>query len=143
MGVAHSGDDALASKFGELFALLRECVELFSVPRSMCAHEITRLQERATVLSQKWPRTLTPKFHVMLHHMAPFARQWASIGLGSEQCIESSHRVFNEFERTFAGVTSMCVKLKSMVKRFRLRASAKVPTYTPPTRARASDIAND
>jgi hypothetical protein len=82
-------------------------------------------------LAELWPRTFTPKFHVLTHHMPQFARDWSSIGLASEQCVESSHRLFNSLDVTFAGMTNMILKLKSMVKRFRLRASTSVSDYTP------------
>lgn len=131
---ADCGDDATAAKYRRLFAALRECSQLFSAPRALCSHEIKRLEEHSAALAELWPRTFTPKFHVMTHHMPRFARDWGSIGLASEQCVESSHRLFNSLDVTFAGVTNVILKLKSMVKRFRLRARA--PAYTQPKRGR-------
>jgi hypothetical protein len=133
---AAGGDDATAAKYRRLFAGLLECSELISAPRALCSHEIKRLEERSAALAKLWPRTFTPKFHVMTHHMPQFARDWGSIGLASEQCVESSHRLFNSLDVTFAGMTNMIFKLKSMVKRFRLRASTAVADYMPPKRGK-------
>jgi hypothetical protein len=133
---ADCGDDGVAAKYRRLFAQLRECSLLFSAPRVLCSHEIKRLEERSAALAKLWPRTFTPKFHVLTHHMLQFARDWGSIGLASEQCVESSHRLFNSLCITFAGMTNMILKLKSMVKRFRLRASAAADDYTPPKRCK-------
>jgi hypothetical protein len=140
---ADGGDDATAAKYRRLFAALRECSQLFSAPRALCSHEIKRLEERSAALAKLWPRTFTPKFHVMTHHMPQFARDWGSIGLASEQCVESSHRLFNSLGITFTGVTNMRLKLKSMVKRFCLRASTDVGDYTPPNRGKDAKPAPD
>jgi hypothetical protein len=140
---ADGGDDATTAKYRRLFAALRECSQLFSMPRALCLHEIKLLEERSSALAKVWPRTFTPKFHVMTYHMPQFARDWGSIGLASEQCVESSHRLFNSLDITFAGVTNIVLKLKSMAKRFRLRASTKVADYTPPKRAKRADNTPD
>jgi len=136
--ISEGGDDAIAAKYVGLFAKLSECSKLFSAARALCSHEIKRLEQRSAELAALWPRTFTPKFHLMRFHMPQFARDWGSIGLASEQCVESSHRLFNSLDITFAGVTNMILKLKSMGKRFRLRSSRTVPDYTPPKRARTS-----
>jgi hypothetical protein len=132
------GDDAVAIKYGRLFAILWVCCKLFSAARALCLHEIKRLEQRSAELAALWPRTFTPKFHLLTFHMPQFAREWGSIGLASEQCVESSHRLFNSIDLTFAGVTNMFLKLKSLGKRFRLRASRTIPDYTPPKRARSA-----
>ncbi len=133
---ADGGDDATATKYRRLFAALLECSQLFSAPRTLCSHEIKYLEERSAVLAGLWPRSYTPKFHLLTHHMPQFARDWGSIGLASEECVESSHRLFNSLDITFAGMTNVILKLKSMVKRFRLRRSTAAADSKQPKRGK-------
>lgn len=130
----YSGDDAIAQKYGALFGRLYECFKLYSAARPLCSHEIRMLELHSSALASQWPRTFTPKFHLLTYHMPQFARDWLSIGLSSEQCVESSHPKFNELLRTFAGITDPVRKVETIGKRFRVQSDSSIPDYTPPKR---------
>ncbi len=57
--------------------------------------------------------------------------------------VESSHRLFNALDVTFAGVTNVIVKLKAMVKRVRLRCSPSATEYEPQRRSKRGVPASD
>ena len=137
---AYGGDDGIAQKYASLLSKLYDCSKLFSAARPLCLHEIERLERYSSELAALWPRTFTPKFHLLTFHMPHFARDWGSIGLASEQCVEASHRMFNSLGVTFAGLTNPILRLKSMGRRFLLRADPSIPKYTPPKRVRHSTV---
>jgi hypothetical protein len=126
-----SGSDALAEKYGLLLGRLYECFQLYSAARPLCAHEIRLLEMHSAALASQWPRQFTPKFHLLTYHMPQFARDWLSIGLSTEQCVESSHPMFNELERNLAGITQPERKLTSIGQRILVRSDPSIASYTP------------
>lgn len=50
--------------------------------------------------------SLTPKAHILLHHLPEFAEKFKFVGLLSEQGIESTHHRFNLAENRFASITN-------------------------------------
>ena len=130
----YGGDDAIAQTYGALFGRLYECFKLYSAARPLCSHEIRLLELHSAALVPDWPRTFTLKFHLLTYHMPQFARDWLSIGLSSEQCIESSHPKFNELLRTFAGIIDPVRKVETIGKRFRIQSDPSIASYTPPKR---------
>jgi hypothetical protein len=128
------GSDERAARYASLFANLLECFQLYSAARPLCAHELQRLELRSAELAARWPRHFTPKFHLLTYHMPQFARDWLSIGLSTEQCVESSHPMFNALDRTFAGITQPVAKLESIGKQFLLHSDASIPEYSPARR---------
>ena len=128
------GNDELAQKYSTLFAKLLQCFQLYSAARTLCSHELQLLEIRSAELASLWPRQFTPKFHLLTYHMPQFARDWLSIGLSTEQCVESSHSMFNELKRRFAGVTDPLKKMAVMTKGFLLQSDASIPEYSPAQR---------
>jgi hypothetical protein len=128
------GDDALAQKYSVLFAKLFECFQLYSAARPLCSHELQLLEMRSTELASIWPRQFTPKFHLLTYHMPQFARDWLSVGLSTEQCVEAAHPIINELVRTCHGITQPVAKLRAIGKQFLLQSAASVADYAPPHR---------
>ena len=128
------GNDELSQKYSILFAKLLECFQLYSAARPLCSHELQLLEIRSAELASLWPRQFTPKFHLLTYHMPQFARDWLSIGLSTEQCVESSHSMFNELQRRFAGITDPLKKMAVMTKGFLLQSDASIPEYSPAQR---------
>ena len=93
-------------------------------------------------LLARWPHaTTTPKLHVLAFHTAAFARRWGSVGLSTEQSVESSHKLFNELGRTFVCVPNEQERLRAVSERFLLHG--RVPeTNTAPSSAGVSSAVN-
>ena len=53
--------------------------------------------------------TITPKAHILLHHLPDFSQRFGFLGLLSEQGIEALHHRFNMAEKRF-----MCIKEEEM-----------------------------
>lgn len=132
--VTESGDDEVALQYDGLFAKLLECWRLYSAARPLCAHEVQLLEMRSAELATMWPRRFTPKFHLLTYHMPQFAHDWLSVGLSTEQCVESSHTIINTLDRTFAGITDRVPKLTSIGKRFLVHSDPAIPNFVPPPR---------
>ncbi len=49
-------------------------------------------------------RSITRKMHILIFHCPQFARRWGTIGLLSEQKLESLHSQANKVERSYAGI---------------------------------------
>jgi len=128
------GNDELAQKYALLFAKLLQCFQLYSAARPLCSHELQLLEIRSAELASLWPSQFTPKFHLLTYHMPQFARDWLSIGLSTEQCVESSHSIFNELQRRFACITRPIKKLELMAKGFLLQSDSYIPEYSPAQR---------
>ena len=125
---AVAGDDASALKFSANLTKLK-IASLSSIDH---AHYARTKSTRETRGCASWPRSFTPKFHLLGWHMVPFARVWRSIGLAAEQGVESTHRIFNRRHTTFAGICGVVMKLKSAVKHFLLKQN---DSTTPRQRA--------
>jgi len=128
------GNNQLAQKYASLFSKLLQCFQLYSAARPLCSHELQLLEIRSAELASIWPRHFTPKFHLLTYHMPQFARDWLSIGLSTEQCVESSHSMVNELKRIFAGTTDPLKKIEWIGKRFLLQSDASIPEYSPAKR---------
>ena len=131
-------DHSAASRFGTLFSKLRLCVDLYSKPRYLCSHEIRALQLRCASIGNWFPRnfpteSLPPKFHLLTQHIPQFADRWHTVGLASEQPIESTHRIMNRLDRTYATVSDP-VKVRSQMAQFHLEGSSLISDVKPTPR---------
>jgi hypothetical protein len=72
----------------------------------LCEHEKRQLELRCASFGCWFPTrfpdsSLPPKFHILIVHVPQFAGEWHSVGVASEQVIESMNRVVNSMHAIF------------------------------------------
>lgn len=76
--------------------LTKKDIESFEILLATFLRLLTKLEPK---------RSVTPKIHDLLCHVAPFMHRWSTWGLMSEQPIEAFHAAYNRVARTYS-----CVK---------------------------------
>jgi hypothetical protein len=130
------GSNELAEQYGVLFSKLRQCHVLYSAARWLCPHEQLALWLRCASVGNWYPhsfqaQSLPPKFHLLTRHMPEFAEKWRSIGLASEQAVESSNRIFNRLQTTHITNSDDVLQMKAMMQQLRLESNPAVRVVTP------------
>ena len=130
------GSNELAERYGVLFSKLRQCHVLYSAARWLCPHELLALWHRCASIGNWFPRrfpkqSLPPKFHLLTRHMPVFAEKWRSVGLASEQAVESSNRIFNRLQTTHITNSDDVLQMKAMLQQLRLESNPAVRVIAP------------
>lgn len=74
-------------------------------------------KEFATKLKEFYPnQSVTPKMHFLVTHVPQFARRHKTLGLLSEQSLESLHAKVNGIERQFSGIRDVERRMKLMMQ---------------------------
>jgi hypothetical protein len=133
------GSNKLAERYGVLFSKLRDCHVLYSAARWLCPHELLALWHRCASIGNWFPhrfpkQSLPPKFHLLTRHMPLFAEKWRSVGLASEQAVESSNRIFNRLQTTHITNADDVLQMKAMLQQLRLESNPAVRVVTALTR---------
>ena len=129
----------LAVRFTTLFHKLQQCDALYSVARPLCRHEMRALELRCASFGNWFPHTfpdtsLPPKFHLLTREIPLFAERWETVGLGSEQAVESSNRVVNRLDRTYGTLSEAQTRLGAIVQQLVLEHNPAVSVLVPQTR---------
>ena len=107
-----------------IYSLLKkfsECYTLISRNSPICKHEVKYLGLRCASLGCYFPTNfcdsnLTRKLHQLSHHMYIKARQIHTVGMESEQCIESIHPLCNKLNCMYCTVTNKSANLVLIAK---------------------------
>ena len=96
----------LINKFSTLLYKFRACYTLYSANRELCRHEVELLALRCASFGCWVPmnfpdESLSRKFHLLVVDVPRQARRLQTVGMITEQTIESIHPYINKLERLF------------------------------------------
>jgi len=133
------GDHATAQQFTTLFHKLYQCYALYSVARPLCRHEQRALELRCASFGNWFPHrcndvSLPPKFHLLTQEIPRFAVRWHTVGLASEQAVESSNRIVNRLDRTYTTIREPEKRLAALVRQLALEHNPAVSVILPRAR---------
>ena len=122
-----------------IFDLFHRAYRLYTAARILTDAEVTMLEGWcpmvASQLHQHFPEeSITPKLHMLAVEIPRFARQFRTVGLFTEQNIESFHAQVNQFGRQYAGVASTLHRYELMFQAAILKCSPQIEAYEPPKR---------
>ena len=103
-------DMDIQEKVETLLTLFSQIYELFSANHPLCKHEVELIAFRCYQFGSWFPTNfpeanLIRKFHVLTFHVPEKARLHWTVGMETEQGIESVHPFVNKWNRTFASIT--------------------------------------
>jgi hypothetical protein len=111
--------------FAKLFMKARA---IYMASRALTEDEIEDLRATCAELGafflKNFPEeSVTPKMHYIVEHYPAFARMWGSIGMYSEQNMESTHPHINQLQRTYATIPNKGEQLKQVFRQHHLQQS--------------------
>jgi hypothetical protein len=74
--------------------------------------------------------SLPPKFHLLTKHIPIFAQRWQTVGLASEQAVESMNRIVNRLERTYTTISNREQQLTALMDQLLLENNPDVRAIT-------------
>ena len=135
------GSYDLATQYFMLMHKLSKCHSLFSVCRPLTDQEkqqfITCVGYLSSYYATHFPTSsVTPKFHMLTYEMPLFLLKHGTIGMFSEQGLESLHPEYNRLDRTFSSIGhyNTVQKLECMHHQSTLEHDSRVPAFVKPTR---------
>jgi len=123
----------------DLFQLFAACYKLYTADRFLSPEEIASLSTSCrsfgTKFKEYFPReSITPKMHQLCVDIPRFARTYGTVGLYSEQAIESMHAEENQLMRDYAGVGDNIHKHKLVFQALYRKHCPAIPAFEPPRR---------
>ncbi len=123
----------------ELFQLFSSCYKLYTADRFLSPEEITSLSQQCrsfgTKFKEYFPQeSITLKMHQLAVDIPRFARMHGTVGMYSEQAIESLHAEENQLMRDYAGVGDNINKHKLVFQALYRKHCPAVPAFEPPRR---------
>jgi hypothetical protein len=123
----------------ELFQLFAACYQLYTADRFLTPEEIDSLSQQCrsfgTKFHEYFPReSITLKMHQLAVDIPRFARTYRTVGLYSEQAIESMHAEENQLMRDYAGIGDNIHKHKLVFQALYRKHCPAIPTFEPPRR---------
>jgi hypothetical protein len=123
----------------QLFQLFAACYKLYTADRFLTEEEIDSLSQQChsfgTKFHEYFPReSITLKMHQLAVDIPRFARTYRTVGLYSEQAIESMHAEENQLMRDYAGVGDNIHKHKLVFQALYRKHCPAIPAFTPPLR---------
>ena len=135
------GSDSLALKYLSYLYKLSKCHALFSLSRPLTDDEKKRfmifVDDLSLYYAAHFPTSsVTPKFHMLTYEMPLFLQKHGTIGMFTEQALESVHPEYNRLDRTFSSIGhyNTVQKLKCMHNQSMLEHDSRVPSFVKPTR---------
>ena len=121
----------------ELFQLFAECYKLYTADRFLNEAEVDSLSQQCASFGIKFteyfPReSITLKLHQLAVDVPRFARIHNTVGLYSEQAIESLHAEVNQLLRVYAGMGNTFSKHKLVFQALYRKHCPSVPAFEPP-----------
>ncbi|XP_074661605.1 uncharacterized protein LOC141914238 [Tubulanus polymorphus] len=121
-------DESISSLFQELFERLRSLYRLYSASRFLSKDEIsnmtTQCHDFGRFFTSKFPNVnITPKIHILVYHVPEFVNMWGTLGLFSEQALESKHASVNRDNRTFCSIRDNVLRSKLLFQNQALYAT--------------------
>ena len=122
--------------FVELFTRFRDIYKLMAAKRILEQHEIQKLctmcYQFGSWFPSKFPQATIPiKLHLLTHHVPEFVTQWRSLGLFSEQLLESVHAKANVLHRTFSSMRERPKQLHLVYSHLSMHAPASIKPVVP------------
>jgi hypothetical protein len=123
----------------ELFQLFAACYKLYTADTFLSPEEIASLGEKCRAFGSKFheyfPReSITPKLHLLAVDIPRFARTYGTVGLYSEQAVESMHAETNQLLRDYAGVGDNMRKHQLVFQALYRKHCPTIPLFFPPLR---------
>lgn len=123
-------DESKQHNFYYLFITLNQIFQIMLASKQLSEEEIISLEDEildfAKCMKDLFPEvTLTPKMHVLMHHVVDFAQKYKTCGLLSEQSLEHSHAVINRQDRILKNVQQKQKRIKLLMKRNLLLTTKK------------------
>ena len=84
-------------------------------------NSVRSISEDRIRISRKLIRPLTPKEHILINHVYPFAHQHKSIGLFSEQAGESIHARFNSIYDRYNHISNIADRYQLVFDKFNVQ----------------------
>ena len=106
---------AIQQKVVTLLDTFKSCYDLYTANRVLCKHEVEMLALRCSSFGCWFPvnfpeQNLRRKFHLLTVGIPKQARRIRTVGMITEQTIETIHPYINELDRRFAKVTNKTQK---------------------------------
>ena len=135
------GSDDLAFKYHMYMHKLSKCHALFSACRPLTDDErkqfVVYVNDLSLYYATHFPTSsVTPKFHMLTYEMPLFLQKHGTIGMFSEQGLESLHPEYNRLDRTFRSIGhhNTVQKLECMHNQSMLEHDSRVPSFVKPQR---------
>jgi len=127
------GSHNIVNKMSTLMYKFRACYSLYTANRELCRHEVEILALRCSSfgcwLPTNFPEeSLKRKFHVLAVEVPRQARRLQTIGMLTEQTIESLHPYINRLERMFCTTQRKQDKGLLIMKQHNLYSEPCLPT---------------
>lgn len=127
------------SRLRELFELFAKCYKLYTADRFLKAEEVESLATSCKSFGEKFTEyyrweSLTPKLHLLCVEIPRFARLHHTVGLYSEQAIESLHAETNQLLRDYAGMGKSARKHMLVFQALYRKHCPAIPVFDPPRR---------
>ena len=124
----------LKQKLLTFHSKIRDIFELISLNRPMCQHEVSYLSVRCYSFVNWLPVSfpdinLIRKFHVAVTHVPEKASRVGTVGMESENFIESIHPVVNKLKKMFATVQNQQQQLSLICQQQWLHSDGYIPDY--------------
>ena len=123
------GSDTEAIGFGYLLDVFESIYAAVMSVRSFDEARLQQLCNDIEIMANVYPRifhfqSITPKLHVLMTHMLPFATQHNTIGMMSEQSMEATHQSFKACDRQFQAITGRGRVLELSMRQHTIRTDA-------------------
>lgn len=105
-----------------LLLKVKQIFDLAYAARPLCKHEQVIFIMRACSFGCWFPRSfpnesITPKMHITIFEMSKLLQRYGTIGMFSEQAIESMHAVFNKLNRQHVSMKCDEKRIEAVVKK--------------------------
>ena len=122
----------LAQKLKTLLSKFADCYTLYTENRILCRHEVEMLVVRCCSLGCWFPanfpeQSLRRKFHLLSVEIPKQVRRQLSIGIVTEQTIESIHPYINKLDRMFASVIDKGRKATLVMRQQNMFSNTMLP----------------
>ena len=126
------GSSELQAKFTTLLFKFQACYDLFTANRPLCRHEVELLALRCSSFGCWFPvnfpeESLKRKFHLLTVDVPHQARLLHTIGMITEQTIESIHPYINKLDRLFCTTQNKKDKALLIIKQHNLYSEPTLP----------------
>ena len=123
------GSDTETIGFGYLLDLFESIYAAVMSVRPFDEARLHQLCNDIETMTNVYPRvfrfqSITPKLHVLMTHMLPFATQHNTIGMMSEQSMEATHQSFKACDRQFQAITGRGRVLDLSMRQHTIRTDA-------------------
>ena len=131
-GIKKFSSNSQRVKIITLLTKFAQCYELYNKNRTLCAHEVEILVMRSVSLGCWFPvnfpeENLKRKFHNLTVEVPRQVRRLRSIGMLTEQTIESLHPYINKLDRMFCTVQDKCAKGKLICRQHNMFSTPTLP----------------